>query len=183
MKKTTYLTVWACLGAMIILTAGICFWQFKANQASRALYKQKQAEYDDALAASKRLETLERQSQELKQKEIAVFRKVPVGDTTPLALIKKLTQIAGQRGLRNLSFDVPQPKDIQALAAQQDPYPMAFTMKFEGTFASSMDFLKALTALERLVNIEKIEIKRDENVLPYQQVSLRLVAYSFVKQQ
>ena len=58
--------------------------------------------------------------------------------------------------------------------AQIGPKPLYLEMNFEGTFPQLLDFLKKLNNLERIVTVSAIEIKRSEEALPYQKISLQL---------
>lgn len=65
--------------------------------------------------------------------------------------------------------------------AQIGPKPLYLEMNFEGTFLQLLDFLKKLNNLERIVAVSAIEIKRSEEVLPYQKISLQLITYTFLQ--
>lgn len=52
-------------------------------------------------------------------------------------------------------------------------------MNFTGTYPQLLIFLEKLTKLKRIVSVEKINIQRDEKILPYQKISLDLVTYTF----
>lgn len=59
-----------------------------------------------------------------------------------------------------------------------DPLPLYFTMRFAGSFPDCMLFLRKLPGLKRIVLVEKVEIERDETLLPLLKVTLNMVTYT-----
>ena len=58
--------------------------------------------------------------------------------------------------------------------------PLPVEMTFECTFFNLILFLDWLSNMERLVSIEDIKIERKEKILPRQEITLRLVAYTLL---
>lgn len=57
--------------------------------------------------------------------------------------------------------------------------PLPIELVLEGEYNNFLSFLKAVSALDRLVSIKRIHIERDENTLPMQSIELNLIAYTF----
>jgi Tfp pilus assembly protein PilO len=146
----------------------------------------KKEELQDAQTASQRMEDLERKGQELKLKENKIKKQVAVGDTQPLGLIKTITGSASKMGLRKISFELKtdsantsKGKLPLSSSAGSGPALLYFQMKFAASFNQILEFLKELNSLERIVTVEKIEIDRKTEILPYQSVVLDLITYSY----
>jgi Tfp pilus assembly protein PilO len=190
-------------GVLLALCVGLFLFQFKQNLDIREEFSSKNAEFKEAKAASKRLESLEKQITELKYKEDILGRRIPVNEKHPFDLMKMLIKAGGETGLRNFFFKVQdgpaqegasgpgqpggnfggspvQPNQGRPLT-EFDPSPMDIFLSFEGTFPQTMAFIKKITSLERLVTVQSVEIEREDKILPYQKVSLALKAYTFVK--
>ena len=62
------------------------------------------------------------------------------------------------------------------------PIPIEIEVSFEATYLQALDFLKKAAGIERVVAVEGITIERKKEILPYQKISLQLVAYAFAQQ-
>lgn len=58
--------------------------------------------------------------------------------------------------------------------------PISIRMTFEAPYTQVFLFLEKLQTLKRVVSVEDIQVNRVENILPYQQVTLKLVAYTLI---
>jgi Tfp pilus assembly protein PilO len=186
MKKLLPITIWLtmCLCALLAVFAVIM--QLRSSAALNKELGAKKEELHDAQIASRKMEDLEKRGQELKQKENKMIKRVALNDTQPLYLIKSITGLASKIGLRKISFEL---KAASAVASNDKkprlppsaPVPVYFEMKFDASFAQVLKFLRELNGLERIVAVEKIEINREVNILPYQSVVLDLVTYTFTE--
>jgi hypothetical protein len=187
MKKLVPLITGLGMGLLALLAVFIFILQLRSNSALNKDLSSKKAELKDIQSASRKMEDLERKSQDLKQKENRMLRRVVVGDTQPLGLIKAITGSASKMGLRKISFDLKTAssgsgKDKKAApAAGAGPQPVHFVMKFNATFPQALKFIKELYGLERIVSVEGIEMSRNKEILPYQSVTLNLAAYYFTE--
>jgi len=168
---------------LLALLLAFFLWLLKDNFALRETWKQKKQELEEAQAASRRLEALERQSQELKQKENTLYNRIPLGEKQPFGLIKKLINLGGQIGLREMNISLKEKEESQigqaSAGAPAGPKAVHLQMNVVGTFRQLLDFLKKIYQLERVVNVSLIEVKRSEKLLPYQKISLELIVYTF----
>jgi Tfp pilus assembly protein PilO len=195
---------------MVLLFA--CFlWQLRINLSLQQELNKKQEEFKEAASASKRLKKLQRQMQELEEQEKTINNKVPRNEKNPLGLVRTLTNIAADIGLRNAVFTIQESKkleqEVMSLAQQQEglnedtssppkvlpafsqgqsaspppagPSALKLEMSFAGTYAQVLNFLKRAAAIERVVAVEAITMERKRETLPYQQISLRLITYTF----
>jgi Tfp pilus assembly protein PilO len=196
---------------LLAFCVALFLFQLKQNMNIREEFSSKNSEFKESKAASKRLEVLEKQANELKYKEDVLAKRIPLNEKHPFELMKVLIKAGGESGLREITFKMkdvssgqdsvpgtsgtpPQPGGRFAIPQFQqnpgggkplsefDPNPMDISLIFEGTFPQTVAFIKKITSMERLVTVQDIEIERKENILPYQKVSLSLKAYTFVKQ-
>lgn len=198
MKKIN-LVISLAAGVFLLLMILVSLWQFNTTVILRRTLAEKKKEIKETRTASRRLEKLAEQSQNLKQKEEASYKKIPVNEKQPLGLIKALMRLGGEIGLKEMSFSI---KDVslgnQANTGSETgaipsegagqsgsekprpkPKPVYIQMECEGTFSHLLTFLERLLNLERLVSVEQITIERKEKILPYQQISLEVVTYTY----
>jgi Tfp pilus assembly protein PilO len=184
MKKTLARAVHIIIIILVIASAGVFAWQLKTNTGLRKELDKKEKELEKSEKASRRLADLSKKSH-LLSNELNLFeKKVPKGQQQPLDLIKTITDVGNRIGLRNAVFHVKTAsvlEDPLPVTLGQDADSLFFEMVFEGTFSQTLDFLKAISELERLVSVEKMQIERGEDILPRQKVILNLVAYTAVK--
>ncbi len=197
-------------GALLALCVGLFLFQLKQNVDIREEFGSKNSEFKEAKAASKRLESLEKQTNELKYKEDILGKRIPFNEKHPFDLMKTIIRAGGESGLREIVFKMNResavndqngnpgmtpPQDGGRFAPRQvpqppsgppksefDPDPKDIVLSFEGTFPQTLAFINKITSLERQVTIQAVEIERKDDILPYQKVSLSLKAYTFVKQ-
>lgn len=58
--------------------------------------------------------------------------------------------------------------------------PLLIRMTFEAPYTQLFLFLEKIQTLKRVISIEEIQVNRAEKILPYQEVTLRLVAYTLI---
>jgi len=164
-----------------------------------ALHKELTQAKDDvakAKAASRQLENLEKDIRDTELKAEAIYRQVPEYEELPLSLVKGLVTVVAKAGLREVKYDVtqtPLKKDANsgasqvtqspedAALAQKEMKKSAVTMSCRATFPQLIGFLDGLAKFERITAVEEITVERDEKLLPYQKVSLKLATFSFVR--
>jgi len=188
MKKFLPLVIWLGMSLFAFLAIFVFVLQLQSNLVLNKELNAKKEELRDAQTASRRMEDLERKGQELKQKENKMKKQVAIGDTQPLGLIKTITGLASKIGLRKIGFELKadsanaaKGKSLLSFSAGSGPAPVYFQMKFDASFTQTLEFLKALNGLERIVTVERIEIDRKTEILPYQSVILNLITYSFAE--
>lgn len=197
MKRIGLLVYILIITALTVLVA-LFFWQFNIKISANKILEQKKNQLESAYSASKHLKELDVQKEGLKQRKEKLCRRLPVGEKKPLDLIKTLMRLGSRIGLRNIVFNVKESdpgsqaerssSDIfpeggrQQVSAQPKAgvTPLYFTMSFNGSFTQLLDFMKETASMERIVDIEEVKIKRDENILPYQKISLELITYTFL---
>jgi hypothetical protein len=184
MKKMLPIIVWLGMSILAFLSVLAFILQLRAGANLNNELAAKKEELQDAQVASRKMEELERKGQELRQKENKMLKRVAVNDTQPLELIKTITSVASKVGLHKIGFELknesaaaPSPKKKKAAASA--PEPVYFQMKFQASFPQTLSFLGELSGLERVVTVERIEIGRQVDILPYQAVVLDLATYSF----
>ncbi len=101
----------------------------------------------------------------------------------------------GQKGLSGQEMTKPQQETVPGGQKQEGggqspsepsvqeqigaPKPVYLDMSFEATFQQLNVFLERLMNYKRLLSVENLKIEREKDILPYQKISLKLVAYSF----
>ncbi|MFH0790306.1 MAG: type 4a pilus biogenesis protein PilO [Candidatus Omnitrophota bacterium] len=195
MKKIN-LIINLAAGVFLLLMILVSLWQFNTTIILRRTFAEKKKELKAAKVASRRLEKLAEQSQDLQQKEGTSYKRIPVNEKQPLGLMKALMRLGGEIGLKEMSLNVSSGNQINAgfgtgagLIGGADqagsektrpkPKPVYIQMDCEGTFSHLLAFLEQLLNLERLVAVEKVTIERKEKILPYQQISLEIVTYTY----
>lgn len=202
----------ALLVIALLGLVGICLWQATTSIELKKTLIAKKAELAKAQKISKHLKKLERQGQDLTEKEAAILKQVPLDEKYPFGLIKALTAMADALGLQKAGFRVkeesladstfgaeapetPIPDDTtdETLAGQeaQSPSyqanpqtlkPLRFEMTFNSTYVSLLALLQKINTLERMVTIERITIERKKEIIPLQTIVLHLTAYTFPKE-
>lgn len=185
----------------IIILLCVCFaWQLKTNISLKQELNTKREEFKEARYASRRLKKLQRQIQEMQEREKTINNMVTRNEQQPLGLVRTLSGLAADTGLKNAAFTIkgkkaappgtqameaPLPAGIDSgTQAMEAPLPagidsLRLEMSFEAALAQTLDFLKKTTDIERVVEVEKAEIERKKEILPRQKVTLELVAYTF----
>ena len=188
----------AAVISLIVLLFLLFLWGLKINSRLAQELAVKKGEHKEAKSASRRLRALQKQLQDLEQKEKTIGLRVPTNEKHPFSLIRTLTSIAGEIGLKGPSFamkdsatqtsdgtltqDAGQPEaaGIQASAnLPPGPKPIRIEMNFTATYQQLLKFLDRLMNLERIAAAEEIKIERDKKTLPRQKISLQLVTYVF----
>ncbi len=188
MKKMLSIVIGLGISLLVLLTIFVFVLQLKSNMVLNRELNEKKAALQDAKTASRKMDNLERKIQELRQKDNKIKRRVVVGDVRPLDLIKKIAGSASNKGLRKISFElktgstiVAKDKTSAVLAKWPGGDKSNFEMKFEASFRQVLEFLEELNGFERVITVERIEIIRKPEILPYQSVVLALATYSFAE--
>jgi len=184
LKKAVFITSGVGISLFVILLVVVFLWQFRVNLLLRRNLSEKKTEVEEAQYDSRRFKELKKQSDELKLKEELLDKRLPVGEKQPMGLIKKITLLAKARGLEKINFELKSESALEektkpAVNLEKNLIPLYFEMKFETTFPRLLEFLKELTNLERIITVEKLDIKREKEILPNQKITLDLVAYVF----
>lgn len=173
--------------AAIALLFACFLWQIRLNSSLRQELHNKKEEFKEASSAGKRLKKLQKQIQELEEREKIIDNRVPRNEQQPLNLVRTLTGLAADIGLKNTVFTIKERKASSSEPAMNAPLPpgldsLRLEMSFEGVYSQALDFLKRAERIERVVAVEKVEIERKKEILPCQKVTLELVAYTFLNQ-
>lgn len=181
--KNNPLFVKNAIAVSVIALLFACFlWQIRTNISLKQELNTKKEEFKEARSASRRLKKLQRQILALEEREKTINSMVPRNEQQPLGLVRTLSGLAADTGLKNAAFTIKggkaAPSDAQApLPAGIDS--LRLEMSFEAALAQTLDFLKRAAGIERVVAVEKVEIERKKEILPCQKVTLELVAYTF----
>jgi Tfp pilus assembly protein PilO len=207
MKKTVVL-INLVLGTVLVLTIGSFGFLLKSNLSLQTSLKQRKEELEKTKVLFAHLKQLKNNSESLLLKEESLHRKVPKAENKPMGLIKDIFNMASQLGIMKITFDIKEtgaqnsqmnagsgadggghggPAEAgQGETAQQGnnqdgtgPKAVDINMSCQATFSQLKEFLSKLSNLERIVAVEDLQIKRNKDILPYQNITLKLVAYVF----
>jgi len=178
MKKIVEIGIWAGIAALCLLLAFVFFLTFKGNVVLKKELDQKKEELKVAQKASRKLADLEKQADELLQREKKLQRQVARQEYRPFALIRTITKTGTKTGLRAIRFEVlpPVPTGETAFPGVTE---VQFRMDCQATFPQMLTFLKEVEGLERIVAVRAVDIKRQPETIPYQSVVVTLATYTF----
>lgn len=170
---------------LLIILFGL--WQLNTSLNLGRELSQKTSALKEAQAASQSLKKLQDRISELERSEKIINIRVPLAEKYPFELIRTLTAIAQRAGLRKAVFSLKDentggdtaPAGYPAGDLTNRPKPAEIEMNFEGTYSQLVRFLERLRSLERVVVVQGIKIERKKEILPCQQISLRLITYTF----
>lgn len=175
MKKNNIL-ISAIIVTSLFLLGMLCISQLKINRDLNIRLFEKRKELAMAEDASRRLDELEKEDKDIKQKQEAMYRQVPLNEKHPLNFIKELIQAGTGTGLKEIKISVL--KDQHSMASDGFA-PIRMELVCSGAFSSLLAFMEKLSAMERLVNVDMLKIERDEKILPSQKIYLQFLIYTF----
>lgn len=112
LKSAPFLAVTAVLASFFV-------WQLRANMSLTRELDAKKKEFTRAEAASRHLRNIEKQIDDIKQKQQMLYKKVPVNEKEPFSLIKTLIRLGGQAGLKNITLRLKEKSAEEGTAANQ----------------------------------------------------------------
>ena len=175
------------LAVAIIIMSSLLAWQINLKLNLTRSFSAKSKELKKSLSSQKHLEKLKSELELLEAKEKALNRMIPEGEAQPLRLIKSIVRLGNEIGIKKIDFDVKPPSAVGGLGQGDDlsaeesagVKSLYFKMNCEGTFIQFLKFLNKLMNMERIVEVRGVKIEGVRDILPYQKISLELVAYSF----
>lgn len=117
MKRTDVLIIFILITVLIILIAFL-FWQYKDSFNLKRQLEEKNTELEKAQVVSRRVEELEKQNEELRQKEGILYSRVSIDEKQPFSLIRKILSIGNEIGLRGMSFDIKEKSEKEQKDSQ-----------------------------------------------------------------
>ena len=160
----------------LILLGMLCVSQLKINRDLSMRLSERRKELAMAEDVSRRLDELEKEDKDIKQKQEAMSLQVPFNEKQPFNFIRAFIQAGTSAGLKEIKINVL--KDTQSIVSEGF-IPIRLELICSSAFSSLLVFLKQLTAMERLVNVDMLKIERDEKLLPNQTIYLQLLIYTF----
>ncbi|OQX88294.1 MAG: hypothetical protein B6D55_00665 [Candidatus Omnitrophica bacterium 4484_70.2] len=173
----------------LIVFSFLFFSEYNKNLSLRRELKEKSKELKEAEEMRKKLKELEKSKKEqlLRLKELE--RELPE-ESGEVSLMKEITSLAIHFGVRNIEFVPLVAKDnVEGQRNLTIPFytnnvrPHMFRINMEIEFPYLVSFLKNIMNMERVISVENIEIKREENIIPRQKVSLDIISYTFIPHQ
>ncbi len=108
------------------------------------------------------------------QRELLAL-KIPSAEESPLIISKQLSRIALDRGIDKISISNKE----REKTSTTDLYRLPLSANLECTYQQLCQFLNKISSADRLIVIEEVSIKRQEDILPRLDVSLSLSVYTF----
>lgn len=188
--KTFVIILWV-IGLLVTAFSSLLVIEFRNNVRFRIDIADKKRELDDVDRAKIDIEKFKKEIIQLRVEDSLVEKRIPKNEDNPLTLIKKLTLMGSQSGIEKIEFiyedsTANKQGQVSSFVSKSDVSsrikPFSIKMEFECEFKQLYSFLKDIFRMERLVLIEGIEIKRLENILPRQTVSIEVNAYTFTGQ-
>lgn len=113
----------------------------------------------------------EREGLEMEAKALRFDKYVP-HTIDQVEFLKDLDLLAKENKIKNLGIDILQPEEATA-GLYRIPMKLSFAAKFEDLTV----FLNALNEYGKLINIEKLNIRREPAIIPYLEVNLTIYLY------
>jgi len=163
--------------------------EYNRNLSLRREFKGKLKKLEEVEELRRRLEGLEKSKEEqlLRLKELS--EKLPE-ESGEVSLMREITSLAIHFGVRNIEFvpgigknNVAEKNNLAISSYANNIRPHIFRMNMEIEFPYLVSLLKNMMAMKRVVSVENIEIKREENIIPRQKVSLDIISYTFIPHQ
>lgn len=189
--KTFAIVLWI-IGLLVAVFSTLLIIEVKNNTHLRSDITDRKREIDEVERFKGDIERLKKEIIQQKIEGSLIEKRIPQNEGKPLSLIKKLTLSGSQSGIEKLEFSY---EDVQENKQEQFSSQVGFKpqsssnikvlpikMEFECEFKQLYSFLKNILQMERLVSVEGIEVRRSEDILPRQAVSIEVNAYTFVNQ-
>jgi Tfp pilus assembly protein PilO len=169
------------IGFLLIFSLVFLIFGFRKNASLKEELGVKTKELEKFKEAKKKLEQLQKESEQQRLDLKEINEMVPENEREPLQLMKKLTSLAAQRKIRNIGFRYQEgPRRKRSSGAPLQLGQLFILMDFECEFSSLISFLSDILELKRIVSIDSIIIERVEEILPRQEIRLRLITYTFL---
>lgn len=110
MKKNKYLIIIISI-VFLILSAFLFFWQMNVRSALTRDLKIKNDELRKTKSVNDNLTVMESRNSELERRQRFLYKKVPLAVKQPLDLIKDIAKLAGDAGLREVSFSIKEAQE------------------------------------------------------------------------
>ena len=149
--------------------------------------------------AKRKSKKIKRKILDSKQKEKEILERIPRDRNSIFALMKKLTAIGSSIGIKNIGFTMIETSQKEnktsakrIMRRKRNPHMFnntatagsgllkayQFTMSFSASYMEMYNFIERVISMERVVSLESMEIKRNENYFPRQEVNLKLITYT-----
>jgi len=183
-KYALIITYLICLAALGLL----CFLWYNETKVVEDLQAQT-LKVEDELNSARRKQAARPGSDEpdTREGEKKLTAAIPYNEREPFTFVKSLTRLASQANIKNINFTASAPvrsgSRVPAAGGSgmnEGIYSISIQMNAEGEFYQLVNFLKAISSLERIVTIEAAQVVRDEKILPCQKISLKIKVYTYL---
>jgi len=118
MRKKTDMLITILLGLGVVVSISVFVLVLNKNISLSNELKEKKKDYQNARSSSRQAEQLERKAEQMQEKELELGKMIPINEQQPLSVIKSLTRLSGEIGLRDVSFSVSTVSQQKSLFSQ-----------------------------------------------------------------
>ncbi len=176
----------------VFLLVGFIYQITKVNALRKEL-KEKKEYLTELRGVKRKSKKIEREIEKYKLKEEEVLRKIPKGKESILLLVRELASIADAMMIKNITFEMTPEKKAESeespiMRKRSRPAnkkeatgpikPHDFKVSFNAGYKETVEFIKRVINLERVVSVKNLEIERKDEILPLQKVTLTLTTYT-----
>jgi|GEM_PF-2131522 len=195
------LNIYIFLILLVIFSIGLFIYQIRITNSLKRELSGKESKLEEITTVKEVIYGIEKKLVESELKEQEMLTKIPEGKESIFDLMRELTMLGDEIGLRDINFrmeEKPEGNDKQEGEGKPrkgfdllDKKPASSStlidkvdyhyikMSFKCGYRELFAFIKKIINLERLVSIDVVEIKREENTVPRQSITLDLVTYTF----
>ncbi len=176
----------------VFLLVGFIYQITKVN-ASREELKERKGYLRELRGVKRKSKKIEEEIEKYKLKEEEVLRKIPKSEESILLLVRELASIADAMMIKNITFEMApeknkKDKESPIMRRRSRPAikeettgpikPHDFKVSFNAGYKETVEFIKRVINLERVVSVKNLEIERKDEILPFQKVTLTLTTYT-----
>lgn len=176
----------------VFLLAGFIYQITKVN-ASRKELKERRGYLTELHGVKRKSKKIEREIEKYKLKEEKALRKIPKSEESILFLVRELASIADAMMIKNITFEMMPEKKAEneespIMRKRSRPAnkkettgsikPHDFKVSFNAGYKETVEFIRRIINLERVISVKNLEIERKDEILPLQKVTLTLTTYT-----
>ncbi|MDD5669029.1 MAG: type 4a pilus biogenesis protein PilO [Candidatus Omnitrophica bacterium] len=125
MRKKTDILITILLGLGVVASISVFVLVMNKHIALSNELKEKKKDYQSAKSSSRQAEQLELKAAQMQEKELELGKMIPINEQQPLSVIKSLTRLGGEVGLRDVSFSISSVSQQMSPASQNSGAPGA----------------------------------------------------------
>lgn len=188
MRTYQILVIIAVLFTLVF--GGLFGWQFFAGRKLARELAEKTDRVTEAKEAKVKSQKLQAEVISMHAEMTGIEEKIPQDEMLSFGLIRRITLVAARYGFRQVEFSAPQePAAAKTFGAGAVPKQapksglevksVFLQMSCEGEYTKLIDFLRAVSELDRLVLVNQLTIQRLPGSIPRQSLVIEFITYTF----